>query len=59
MFKACTCSGCRRAKRKGRILGARLLKHLGPGAHFVSGYELHPRYRRGRRPEAKDIQVEG
>lgn len=51
MFKPCTCSGCRRAKRNGRILGTRLLKHLGPGAYFVSGYEPYKRYRKGRRPQ--------
>lgn len=51
MFKACTCSGCRRAKRNGRILGSRLLKHLGAKAHFVSGYEPYKRYRKGRRPD--------
>lgn len=52
MFKACTCSGCRRAKRSGRILGSRLLKHLGTGAHFVSDYVPYRRYRAGRRPDA-------
>lgn len=57
MFKACTCSGCRRAKRNGRILGSRLLKHLGAGAHFVSDYVPYRRYRRGRRPDEKDVQT--
>ena len=55
MFKPCTCSGCRRAKRNGRILGSRLLKHLGAGAHFVSGYEPYKRYRKGRRPDQAQI----
>jgi len=54
MFKACTCTGCRRAKRNGRILGSRLLKHLGPEAHHVSAYVPYPRYRSGRRPDVKE-----
>lgn len=53
MFKPCTCAGCRRAKRKGLILGSVLLKHLGTGAYFVSGYVPYHRYRAGRRPEQK------
>lgn len=52
MFKACTWTECGHAKHSGRILGSRLLKHLGAGAHFVSGYVPHTRYLAGRRPEA-------
>ena len=49
----CQCRDCRRAKRAGNVLGSRLLKYLGAGAHRVSAYVPHPRWRAGRRPEPK------
>lgn len=45
----CTCRDCRRAKRGGKVLGVRLLKHLGERAHFVSDYVSNHRWRKGKR----------
>ncbi|AXQ69984.1 hypothetical protein HOU03_gp284 [Caulobacter phage CcrSC] len=49
MLSVCTCRQCKRARRRGRILGARLLKHLGSKAHFQSGIVPFARYAKGKR----------
>ncbi len=47
----CTCKDCKAAKRKGYVLGSRLLKHLGSKAYYVSAYVKYHRYNKGKRPE--------
>jgi hypothetical protein len=51
----CHCKGCKKAKRKGLILGSRLLRHFGDGAYHVSQYVIYHRYKKGRKPVVNDI----
>ncbi len=45
----CDCRDCKRARRKGLILGSRLLKHLGAGAYWISDYVFHRKFAKGRK----------
>lgn len=45
----CQCKDCKAwRKHDNKILGKRLLKHLGPGAYFVSDYQKYKRDKRGK-----------
>ena len=44
----CRCKDCKKQRRKGRILGARLLRYLGEGAYRVSDYVPYHRFLKGR-----------
>ncbi len=48
----CQCRDCKRVRRKrGAVLGSRLLKYLGQNAYHVSQYVRYHRWQKGRRPE--------
>lgn len=52
MDRFCHCKDCKKAKREGLILGTRLLRHLGPGAYYVSDYVPLKRKAQKGRPQA-------
>lgn len=58
ILRVCHCRQCKKARRKGLVLGVRLLKHLGPGAHHVSGYVPFARFAKGRRLKRQTKAVE-
>lgn len=45
----CTCRDCKDQRRKGKVLGSRLLKHLGSRAYSVSAYVPYHKFQKGRR----------
>lgn len=51
----CNCRDCRVARRKGKVLGSRLLKHLGVHAYHVSVYVAYHKWQKGRRRKEKNI----
>lgn len=49
MLRICHCNDCRKMRKfRNKILGKRLLKHLGAKAYFVSTYETYQRDKRDR-----------
>jgi len=52
--RLCRCRDCRGQKRKGKILGSRLLRHLGSNAYYVSAYVISPKYAKGVRARKRN-----
>jgi hypothetical protein len=44
----CQCKDCRKANKRGLVIGSRLLKHLGTRAHHISQYVRHHKFQKGR-----------
>lgn len=58
MQRFCACRDCKKQRRRGFVLGARLLRHFGSGAfgsgaYFVSAYVKHRKYLPGRARKEK------
>ena len=45
----CRCRDCKAQRRKGYVLGSRLLKHLGAAAHHASAYVPYVKWAKGRK----------
>lgn len=58
MERFCRCKQCQKQRRRGRVLGVRLLRHFGNGAYYVSGYVKHPKFWGGRARKEKPVPVE-
>lgn len=54
----CTCRDCKAMKRKGKVLGSVLLKHLGPRAYHVSAYVDYPKFANGRVRKEKNTPLD-
>lgn len=51
----CDCKQCKKARRKGKVLGSRIVGYFSQGVFgwgSVSDYVFHPKFVRGRRPTA-------
>ena len=52
MFNYCECRQCKRAKRRGFVLGSYYAgSYVNGGLMRVSGYVRNPRWSKGRRPD--------
>jgi hypothetical protein len=59
MQRFCNCRPCKKQRRRGRVLGSRLLRHFGSGAnemaYFVSCYVKHRKFIKGRARKEKFV----
>ena len=54
----CGCKSCKKAKRRGLVLGARWEFSWKNGLMRVSDYIPYHRFRKGRRLEVKQFEIE-